>query len=95
MMSTQRIPAGAQIFNTYADPPNSDLLRRYGHVDEVNDADLVEVGLETVVDLVGAAAGLSEEEREARAEWLLEVGVDECVLIFSLCLPLSFSRGRR
>ncbi|GAA5847048.1 hypothetical protein JCM9279_002668 [Rhodotorula babjevae] len=81
MMSTQRIPAGAQIFNTYADPPNSDLLRRYGHVDEVNDADLVEVGLETVVDLVGAAAGLSEEEREARAEWLLEVGVDDTYAI--------------
>ncbi|TNY19623.1 SET-domain protein [Rhodotorula diobovata] len=81
MMSTKRIPAGAQIFNTYADPPNSDLLRRYGHVDEVNDADLVEVGLETVVDLVGAAAGLSEEEREARAEWLLEVGVDDTYAI--------------
>ncbi|GAA6053605.1 hypothetical protein JCM3770_001549 [Rhodotorula araucariae] len=77
MMSTSRIPAGAQIFNTYADPPNSDLLRRYGHVDEVNDADLVEVGLETVVDLVGVAAGLSEEEREARAEWLLEMGIDD------------------
>ncbi|GAA5996004.1 ribosomal lysine N-methyltransferase [Rhodotorula paludigena] len=77
MMSTSRIPAGAQIFNTYADPPNSDLLRRYGHVDEVNDADLVEVGLETVVDLVGEAKGLSEEEWEARVEWLLEMGIDD------------------
>lgn len=77
MMSTSHIPAGAQIYNTYADPPNSDLLRRYGHVDEVNDSDLVEVGLETVVDLVGEARGMSEEEREARAEWLLEMGIDE------------------
>ncbi|GAA6018787.1 hypothetical protein JCM8202_002231 [Rhodotorula sphaerocarpa] len=77
MMSTSHIPAGAQIYNTYADPPNSDLLRRYGHVDEVNDSDLVEVGLETVVDLVGEARGMSEEEREARAEWLLEMGVDD------------------
>ncbi|GAA6038264.1 hypothetical protein JCM8097_003911 [Rhodosporidiobolus ruineniae] len=77
MMSTQRIPAGEQIFNTYADPPNSDLLRRYGHVDEVNDADLVEIGLEMVVDMVGEAAGLEEEERETRAEWLLEVGLDD------------------
>ncbi|BGP19164.1 hypothetical protein JCM10213_006490 [Rhodosporidiobolus nylandii] len=77
MMSTSRIAAGEQIYNTYADPPNSDLLRRYGHVDEVNDADLVEIGLEMVVDMVGAAAGLSEEDREARAEWLLEIGLDD------------------
>ncbi|EGU11047.1 SET-domain protein [Rhodotorula toruloides ATCC 204091] len=77
MMSTARISAGSQIFNTYADPPNSDLLRRYGHVDEVNEADLVEVGLETVVDLVGQAQGLEEEEREAKAEWLLELGIDD------------------
>lgn len=78
MMSTTNIPRGAQIFNTYADPPNSDLLRRYGHVDDVNQADLVEVGLETVVDLVGGeGSGLNEEQREERAEWLLEQGIEE------------------
>ena len=77
MMSTSHIPAGAQIYNTYADPPNSDLLRRYGHVDEVNNADLVEIGLETVVDLVGEGVGMNEEKREARAEWLLEMSIDE------------------
>lgn len=78
-MSTSFIPKGSQIFNTYADPPNSDLLRRYGHVDDENEADLVEIGLESVVDLVGEAQGLDEEEREERAEFLLECGVDECV----------------
>ena len=77
MMSTAFIPKGAQIFNTYADPPNSDLLRRYGHVDAENEADLVEIGLEGVVDLVGVAQELSEEEREERAEFLLECGIDE------------------
>ncbi|GAA5919833.1 hypothetical protein JCM1841_004005 [Sporobolomyces salmonicolor] len=77
MMATSRIPAGTQIFNTYADPPNSDLLRRYGHVDDMNEADLVEVGLESVVDLIGPAQGLGEEERERRAEWLLEMGIDD------------------
>ncbi|GAA5952253.1 hypothetical protein JCM21900_000467 [Sporobolomyces salmonicolor] len=77
MMATSRIPAGTQIFNTYADPPNSDLLRRYGHVDDMNEADLVEVGLESVVDLIGPAQGLGEEEREMRAEWLLEMGIDD------------------
>ncbi|GAA6058608.1 hypothetical protein JCM10212_004019 [Sporobolomyces blumeae] len=81
MMSTSRIPAGSQIFNTYADPPNSDLLRRYGHVDEVNDADLVEIGLEDVVDVVGEGNGLDEAEREKRAEFLLDVGIDDVFAI--------------
>lgn len=79
MLSTSFIPAGSQIFNTYADPPNSDLLRRYGHVDDENSADLVEIGLESVVDLIGEATGLDEQEREVRAEWLLEVGIEEYV----------------
>ncbi|KIJ60009.1 hypothetical protein HYDPIDRAFT_117671 [Hydnomerulius pinastri MD-312] len=35
MVSTKPIKKGEQIFNTYGDPPNSDLLRRYGHVDLV------------------------------------------------------------
>jgi SET domain-containing protein 6 len=76
-MSTCRISAGSQIFNTYADPPNSDLLRRYGHVDEKNDADLVEVGLEEVAEMVGQGSGLGDEEIEKRAEFLLDVGIDE------------------
>ncbi|KAH0828175.1 hypothetical protein J3R83DRAFT_3877 [Lanmaoa asiatica] len=33
MTATRDIKQGEQIFNTYGDPPNSDLLRRYGHVD--------------------------------------------------------------
>ncbi|KAF9227023.1 SET domain-containing protein [Gyrodon lividus] len=35
MVTTREIKQGEQIFNTYGDPPNSDLLRRYGHVDLV------------------------------------------------------------
>ncbi|GAA5999605.1 hypothetical protein JCM5350_008121 [Sporobolomyces pararoseus] len=81
MMSTSRIPAGSQIFNTYADPPNSDLLRRYGHVDEKNDADLVEVGLEDVAQLVGEGRGLEGDEIEKRAEFLLDVGIDDVFAI--------------
>ncbi|KAF7305874.1 Ribosomal lysine N-methyltransferase 4 [Mycena chlorophos] len=33
MMSTKPIKAGEQIWNTYGDLPNAELLRRYGHVD--------------------------------------------------------------
>ncbi|KAG9309236.1 hypothetical protein JVU11DRAFT_10716 [Chiua virens] len=35
MVTTKNIRQCEQIFNTYGDPPNSDLLRRYGHVDLV------------------------------------------------------------
>ncbi|KAI6131503.1 SET domain-containing protein [Pisolithus croceorrhizus] len=35
MATTKPIKKGEQIFNTYGDPPNSDLLRRYGHIDLV------------------------------------------------------------
>ncbi|KAK4700493.1 N-lysine methyltransferase SETD6, partial [Phenoliferia sp. Uapishka_3] len=77
MMSTSFIPAGSQIFNTYADPPNADLLRRYGHVDDDNAADEVEIGLETIVEMFVEAHHTTEEEGEARAEWLLEAGLDD------------------
>ncbi|WVF66323.1 hypothetical protein IAT40_001063 [Kwoniella sp. CBS 6097] len=33
MKSTQSIAKGDQIYNTYASPPNAELLRKYGHVD--------------------------------------------------------------
>ncbi|TXT05058.1 hypothetical protein VHUM_03878 [Vanrija humicola] len=33
MISTKDIAEGEQIYNTYASPPNSELLRKYGHVD--------------------------------------------------------------
>ncbi|WVQ93945.1 hypothetical protein IAU59_001023 [Kwoniella sp. CBS 9459] len=33
MKSTKTISKGDQIYNTYASPPNAELLRKYGHVD--------------------------------------------------------------
>ncbi|OCF33139.1 hypothetical protein I316_05184 [Kwoniella heveanensis BCC8398] len=33
MKSTKAISKGDQIYNTYASPPNAELLRKYGHVD--------------------------------------------------------------
>ncbi|KAE8220352.1 hypothetical protein CF326_g8769 [Tilletia indica] len=77
MRSTSHIPAGAQVFNTFGDPPNGDLLRRYGHVDEPNGADAVD--LEAV--LLGRAmceltrekgANVDEKEMEERVKWLCD-----------------------
>ena len=71
-------------FNTYGDPPNSDLLRRYGHVDLIpmdsgvrgNPADIVDIRADTVLNVLRSQTknidGLLE-----RIEWWLEEGGDE------------------
>lgn len=44
MRSTKKIPKGTQIYNTYGELPNSDLLRRYGYVESGGtEFDVVEV----------------------------------------------------
>ncbi|KAI9601220.1 hypothetical protein H4Q26_001029 [Puccinia striiformis f. sp. tritici PST-130] len=40
---------GSENYNTYGDPPNADLLRRYGHVD-VNRYDVVEISIKTCLE---------------------------------------------
>ncbi len=73
-------------WNTYGDPPNSDLLRRYGHVDVVplcvpltgegNPEDVVEVRADLVVS---AASNASSEHLQERIDWWLENTDDEQV----------------
>lgn len=77
-------------WNTYGDPPNSDLLRRYGHVDQVpldngglgNPADIVEIRADLVVATVERnlpqQSGPSSSER---VHWWLEAGGDECIAL--------------
>ena len=68
-------------WNTYGDPPNSDLLRRYGYVDVLDmangrkgsPADIVEITADLVVDL----CSLPIDERAERVEWWLDNGMDE------------------
>ena len=58
MQATRAIRQGEQIWNVYGDPPNSDLLRRYGHTDEENPADVVEVTADLVASTVETTAVL-------------------------------------
>lgn len=87
-------------WNTYGDPPNSDLLRRYGHVDLVplpdepnvlgNPADVVEISADLVVRVCTEAG--SEDGRDGakdRIDWWLEEGGDECVYRASYFIPSS------
>jgi SET domain-containing protein 6 len=70
-------------YNTYGDPPNSDLLRRYGHVDDPNRFDVVEISIKTCVDVAQSHLSsqsppmVSSEELQNRLDWALEMGIDE------------------
>lgn len=71
MKSTRNIGKNDQIYNTYGDLPNSDLLRRYGYVQMENESDVVEI----LGDLVTSLFPMSEQEKEARVDWLLDMEI--------------------
>jgi len=99
MITTKPIKAGEQIWNTYGDPPNSDLLRKYGHVDmiplpqggEGNPSDIVEVRADLVVSvLIQQNCDISSESTKERIDWWLDEGGDDAfVLETDLELPES------
>ncbi|KAH9858913.1 SET domain-containing protein [Lenzites betulinus] len=103
MVSTKAIKAGEQIWNTYGDPPNSDLLRRYGHVDLVplnpplsgmgNPSDVVEVRADLVVSV---ATKKVKGNLQERVDWWLEEADDDVFVFHTDCdLPgelISFVR---
>ncbi|KZT58927.1 SET domain-containing protein [Calocera cornea HHB12733] len=86
MVATKSIAKGEQIWNTYGDPPNSDLLRRYGYVDALpleagvgSPSDVVEINADTVVE---AAMVVSYQER---VDWWLEEGGDDAFVFDTTC----------
>ncbi|KAA1471795.1 SET domain-containing protein, partial [Dentipellis sp. KUC8613] len=89
MTTTKPISKGEQIWNTYGDPPNSDLLRRYGHVDLVplhdgglgNPADVVEVRADLAVSAAAKISHGSSDSYAERVDWWLEEGGDDVFII--------------
>ncbi|RXW25028.1 hypothetical protein EST38_g843 [Candolleomyces aberdarensis] len=86
MITTKSIKCGEQIWNTYGDLPNSELLRRYGHVDilplpngeDGNPGDVVEIRADAVVNAVREAhPDLTTETITERIDWWLEEGGDD------------------
>ncbi|KAF9257983.1 SET domain-containing protein [Marasmius fiardii PR-910] len=85
MVSTKQIRAGEQIWNTYGDLPNAELIRRYGHIDLLplpqggvgNPGDVVEIRADLVV---AAAESVNAKER---IDWYLEEGGDDILIIES------------
>lgn len=86
LVATQAIAAGSQIWNTYAEPPDSDLLRRYGHVDGTadrpNEHDVAEVTADSVLAAAIALDPALASTRDDRVEFALQ-HFDECVLLSS------------
>lgn len=91
MRATQPIKAGEQIWNTYGDPPNSDLLRRYGYADLANPGDVVEINLTNLID-----ARMAQEKDKSNAkqtafverlQWACSLGVEEVSPLTSSFAP--------
>ena len=93
MVAVRPIKPGEQIWNTYGDPPNADLLRKYGYVDITplnesgpfpygNPSDVVEIPADMVFDI--CAPGTGEEQRTQRIEaWMNLDDPEEWVLRFT------------
>jgi SET domain-containing protein 6 len=65
MRSIRAIGKDEQIYNTYGNLPNADLLRRYGYVIPGSRDDIVEIGVELIIEVVSS---LSEEEVSRRID---------------------------
>lgn len=78
MVAIKPIKAGQQIYNTYGDLCNADLLRKYGFVDVPNPHNIAEISGESVVvqctaGAAGAGAGAADETgKDEKVEWLLD-----------------------
>ncbi|KAG0379053.1 hypothetical protein BGX24_001857 [Mortierella sp. AD032] len=69
MVAIKPIKNGQQIYNTYGELCNADLLRKYGFVDVPNPNNIAEISGES---LVAKCTEADEEGKDEKVEWLLE-----------------------
>ncbi|KAG0092369.1 hypothetical protein BGZ93_009264 [Podila epicladia] len=69
MVSIKPIKSGEQIYNTYGDLCNADLLRKYGFVDMPNPFNIAEISGESLVEKCTA---LDTNGKDEKVEFLLE-----------------------
>lgn len=74
MRSIRPIQKDEQIYNTYGNLPNADLLRRYGYVIPGSQDDLVEISTEIIIEVVSSH---NEEEICRRIDILDEEDIFE------------------
>ncbi|KAF8581597.1 SET domain-containing protein [Ramaria rubella] len=99
MVCIRDIQCGEQIWNTYGNPPNSELLRRYGHIDLIpmangaqgNPADVVDIRADVIVEILSMQDENAQGRLLERIDWWLEEGGDDIfTLDNSLALPNAF-----
>lgn len=92
-LSCKGVTEPFQKWNTYGDPPNSVLLRQYGHVDYIpllegglgNPGDVVELRADLLVQSTGVEGSIDDNpDMKERIEFWLEEGGDECVFLAHL-----------
>lgn len=67
MIAIKPIKKGQEIFNDYGQLPRSDLLRTYGYItDNYKKWDVVEIGVETIMETAIARFPPGERQKEAR-----------------------------
>lgn len=78
MRSIKSISKGEQVFNTYSDHPNAELLRRYGYVEQQGSAhDFGEIPLELVKEYFSKHTALSADSMEDIVNILREIEDEE------------------
>jgi N-lysine methyltransferase SETD6 len=81
MRSVRPIGEDEQIYNTYGNLSNADLLRRYGYVIPGSKDDLVEISTEMIIQKISRH---SEEEMRRRIDILMDQEIfDELTAWFS------------
>lgn len=71
MHAARALAVGEQVFNTYGDLSNSELLRKYGYVDEANPYNTVAVSVEQVMEVCADGLGAVDEAVVEESESLL------------------------
>lgn len=91
MRSIQPIFKNEQIYNTYGNLPNADLLRRYGYVIPGSKDDVVEISAEMIIEVV---CSKSEEEVSRRIDILDEEDSFEEYALLNVRLILGLLKYR-
>lgn len=69
MVATKDIKPGEQIYNTYGEVSNRELLRRYGYVEKgENDFDIAGISLKTIADAASEVTGIPVTKLEQNIE---------------------------
>lgn len=90
MRSIKQIPKGSQIYNSYGELPNSDLLRRYGYVEAGGtEYDVVEISSLLIAKATASEYKFPETEVESRLEALEEYDEDGDIYDESYDIPFT------